>query len=325
MKIVNIIDGIVKRFRKNGGGVNVNPSNVRISSSAVFEYNFLMQLREREYEKYLKQIYFLRKGKKLNLKKPLGLNEKIQWLKLHDNLQIKTQLTDKVLARDFVKEKIGGEYLKPVLKICDNFYDIDFDKLPEQFVIKCNHGCKWQFIVLSKSELLKEESYFQLIENNINGWMARSFFGWSDFETQYKNIRPKIIIENLLRDKEDTGCEFCVYCFNSVPKIYETMLNTKMKTCCIYDENFNISPLRLINGAVYKEIAPDENLKKAVRLSEVLAKDFKFVRVDWYRYKGKLYFEEMTFTPFSGFIPFEDEKFDTDLGNMLNLRGNKNG
>ena len=312
---MEIIDRIKNKFFMN---------HIRITDGAVYQYDFLMSLPEKKYEKYLKEAYFLRKNKKLDMKRPKTLNEKIQWLKIYDNLPIKTQLTDKVLAREWVAQKIGTEYLKPVFQICDDFYSIDFDKLPSKFVLKCNHGCKWQFVILNKEAFLKRADFFRLAESNINGWLASSFFGWSDFETQYKNITPKLIIEKYLRDgKDDDIREFCIYCFNSEPKVYEEIKNVvPIKTYCFYNKDFQLIPLKLNNGAVYKEDEAIDNLKKAVELSKILAEGFKFVRIDWYMYKDKLYFNEMTFTPFSGDIPFEDEKFDVELGNMLNLKEN---
>ena len=246
----------IKKFRNNG--------------DAVFNYDFMMSLKEKDYPKYLCLAYKIKTGQKLNLKHPKTLNEKIQWLKIYDNIPIKAQLTDKVLVRDWVKEKIGEEYLKPVLWIGDNFDDIPFDKLPNSFIIKCNHGCKWQFIIKNKNKFIENKQVYSYVKNHIDGWMKQSFFGWSDFETQYLNIKPQIIIESLLRDNiNKSNNEFWVWCVDSLSYIMKS---------------------------------EKEYHKKALELSSILAKDFKFVRVDWIVYKGKLYFGEMTFTPMSGFL-----------------------
>ncbi len=309
---MNIFDKFKKKFI---------PSSLRFSDGSIFRYDFMMSLPEKKYEKFLKEAYFLRKNKQLNLRKVKTLNEKIQWLKLYDNIPIKSRLTDKVLVRDWVAQKIGSEYLKPVLQICSDFNSIDFDKLPDKFVLKCNHGCKWQFIILNKEAFLKRNEFYKLVETNINGWLSQSFFGWSDFETQYKNIKPQLIIEQYLKDnKSDDIREFCIYCFNSVPKVFEVIRNTNIKTYCFFDSNYKAIPIVINNGGEYKEDAVQNILKKAVYLSGILAENFKLVRVDWYVYKERLYFNEMTFTPFSGYIPFEDEKFDIELGSMLNLK-----
>ena len=290
-----------------------------------------MSLNEKDYPKYLKETYYIKTGQKLNLKHPKTFNEKIQWLKIYDNLPIKTQLTDKFLVRDWVKDKIGEEYLKPVLWIGDKFDDIPFSELPETFIIKCNHGCKWHFIVKNKQQYLKNTLFFKVTKRQIDGWISQSFFGWSIFETQYKNIVPKIIIEPLLRVNVNEECEETdVYCFNSEPEIINCHcrdIETGIRKAVTFDKNFNSLDLKFLNEDVNIEKPINEHIKKAVELSRVLAKDFKLVRVDWMIYKDKLYFEEMTFTPYSGFVVFSQnyEKWNKKLGEMLNLKGAKNG
>lgn len=294
--------------------------------SSVYNYYFMNELEEKDYPKYLKNAYYVQMNKKLNLKRPKTLSEKVQWLKIYDNSPIKTELTDKVLARDYVKNCIGEKYLKPVLQICDTFEEIDFDKLPNRFIVKCNHGCKWHFVVKNKEEYLNNKFIYSYTEKIFSNWLKQNFFGWSDFETQYKNIVPKVIIEPMLCSENcRSPYEIEVMCFNSNPKIIKTYDNNSEATC-FYDENYNSIDLKLIdnNNIKYENTSPNETLKVAAELSEKLAKDFKFVRVDWFLYDGNLYFNEMTFTPFSGYFRFPQgyEHWDKKLGDMLNLKGN---
>ena len=324
----NIIDFIEdKILHKN----NKYTNRLRNNGSSAFDYSFMMSIDEKDYPKYLKEAYKLKFGQKLNLRNPKSFNEKIQWLKIYDNLPIKTQLTDKVLVRDFVEKKIGEQYLKPVLQICQNYDEINFNTLPNSFIVKCNHACRWHFIVKNKEEWNTNKSLVALSKRTMDNWLSQSFFGWSDFELQYKEINPKIIIEPLLRENlntEQPGIQ--IYCFNGEPKIFYTYKRGKDKTqktlCLTYDENYKQIDLKfLINSETTNEqIVSDETLKKATELSKILSKDFKFVRVDWMIYDNKLYFEEMTFTPFSGFCEFSDERavWNKKLGNMLNLKGN---
>ena len=130
---------------------------LRRYGESVFDYDFMMSLNEKDYPYYLSQAYLVKTGQKLNLRHPKTLNEKIQWLKIYDNKPIKSQLTDKILVRDWVREEIGDEYLKPVLWIGDKFDDIPFDSLPISFIVKCNHGCKWQYIIKNKQEFLNKK------------------------------------------------------------------------------------------------------------------------------------------------------------------------
>lgn len=250
----------------------------------LFDYNFMMSLDEKDYPRYLSIAYHMKTDKKLDLRHPKTLNEKIQWLKIYDNTPIKTTLTDKVLVRDYVKEKIGEEYLKPVLWIGNNFDEIPFDKLPDSFIIKANNGCKWHYIIKNKKEYLSNKELVSFTRVRLNEWMKQSFFGWSDFETQYINIKPQLLIEPLMRDNpNEVSKDLCVWCINSKP---------------------------------YIDIEGRKCAEEAIRLSKILAEGFRFVRVDWMLYNEKLYFGEMTFTPSSGFMP--DEMLNQNLYKELN-------
>ena len=245
-------------------------------------------------------------------------------MKIYDNLPLKATLTDKVLVRDWVKEKIGEQYLKPVLWIGDKFEDIPFESLPNSFIIKCNHGCKWHFIVKDKNALLENKNLYLTIKNRIEGWLSQSFFGWSDFETQYKNIVPQIIIEKLLRsensDKARMEIKNC--CFNGIPYYNQLTSYIPEQYQDIFDINLNKVNI-IFEPRLYppSEKKADKLVEKSIELSKILAKNIKFVRVDWMIYDNKLYFEEMTFTPFSGFINIGND-LQIKLGSLLNLKGN---
>ena len=286
-----------------------------------------MSLNEKDYPKYLSLAYLVKTGQKLNLKKPSSLSEKIQWLKLYDNMPVKAQLTDKVLVRDRIKDKIGEEYLKPVLWIGNDFDSIPFETLPDSFIIKANHGCKWHFIVKGKQTYLDNSRLFQASKVAMDEWMKQSFFGWSDFEVQYRDIKPQIITEELLREKEAQTNEFEIWCFNGIPKIIQDIKkeNQRTKSVCSYDENFNYLNLNFIENAVIENHECSGQLLKAVELSRILSEEFKLVRVDWMQHKDRLYFNEMTFTPYSGFLPANDEwkEWQLKTGDMLNLKGNE--
>ena len=148
----NLLSYISDKLNFNKPSKVYSLKRLRNNGDSVFDYDFLMSLDEKDYPYYLSQAYLVKTGQKLNLRHPKTLNEKIQWLKIYDNKPIKTTLTDKILVRDWVKEKIGEEYLKPVLWIGDKFDDIPFDIMPDSFIVKCNHGCKWQFTVKNRQD-----------------------------------------------------------------------------------------------------------------------------------------------------------------------------
>ncbi|MBQ8886284.1 MAG: hypothetical protein IJY61_01105 [Candidatus Gastranaerophilales bacterium] len=287
--------------------------------SPPYDYDFLLNLTPEKYPLYLEKIFYYQMGKKLNLSHPKTFNEKIQWLKLYDNIPLKRNLTDKILVRDWIRKQIGEEYLKPILLVCKTFDEIDFSSLPNKFIIKTNHGSKWNYKIKNKEQFLSEKRLVQMVRDNFNSWLNVSFFPWVGFEMQYKGIEPKILIEELLIDDEPL-IEYEIYCFNGQPQLYQKVIYSHPVECCVYEKDFSISDICFNTGYRKNTEVADSILKEAVELSRTLAKDFKLVRVDWLRHDNKLYFNEMTFTPFSGFFKFSDESHNLRLGKMLDLK-----
>lgn len=282
-----------------------------------YDYNFIMNLPEKEYPKYLKKIFKYYIGKNLNLRNPKTIYEKIQWLKLYDNLPIKTRLTDKLLVRDWVKERIGEKYLKNILFVCDKFDEIPFEKLPDSFFIKVNHGCKWHCYIKDKEKFINSPLLFEHIKIKFDNWMKQSFFGYSAFETQYKNIVSKIFIEEALCSESDPNpVEFEIYCFDGEPVIAR-----KIRFEDFQSQSFYNSKLEIMSAPVPVNEQEDILfLPEAFQLSKKLADKFKLVRVDWLVYKGRLYFNEMTFTPLSGLYVLQDKYFEKSLNNHLKIK-----
>ncbi len=345
------------------------------------DYNFLINLDEKEYPKYLAKLFYLKTGEKLPLLKewsfkdcrtgkaflnlfnkseneekgyPRGqgfrkyiidkkrcktFNQKIQYIKLYGITDLMRDCTDKAKVRDYVRKKIGNEYLKPVLQVVSSeesgvrsnnlnfslstlntplFDKIDFEKLPESFVIKCSHGCKWHYIIKNKEEYMNNKLLVDLTRKNITGWLEQDYSFWCGLELNYHGIEPKILIEQLLRENLDTLCQnIHVYCFNGLAKyIVKIYQNNKIS---IYDENLNLTEDIFEFNEQKINIKADDLINQSFVLSEQLSKDFIFVRVDWMIYKNKLYFEELTFTPYSGFHKFCDKKKNLKLGKLINL------
>ncbi len=270
---------------------------------------------EKDFPKILKQWYKKRTGKNLNLENPKTFNEKIQWLKLYDNSPLKTKLADKYLVREWIEEQIGSEYLIPLLGAWNNFDEIDFDKLPEKFVLKANHGSHWNIIVKDKSKLDKSKA-----KKKFDKWMARDYAFKAGLELQYKGIKPKIIAEKFIEDTNGELNDYKIMCFNGEPKfVWVDCGRYSNHTKNIYDLDWNLQPFKMTYPISKTPIARPENLDKMIELAKILCKDFAFVRVDFYNVDGKIYFGEMTFTSMSGTDKFEPEKYDLELGNMLTL------
>jgi lipopolysaccharide biosynthesis glycosyltransferase/glycosyltransferase involved in cell wall biosynthesis/acetyltransferase-like isoleucine patch superfamily enzyme len=276
---------------------------------------------EENYEEYLADWYFTKTGKTLDLKNPVTYNEKIQWLKLYDNPPIKTQLTDKYLVRGWIKERIGEEYLIPLLGVYDNFDEIDFDELPDKFIIKANHGSAMNIIVENKEELDMDHA-----RDEVNSWLGKNYAYHWGLELHYKDIEPKIIIEEFIGEEGQDLEDYKILCFDGKPEIvwvdFDRYHGHKRN---VYDLEHNLLPVKILHPLKMK----DSNFKdekpttwdKMIELSEILSQGFNFVRVDFYSVDDKIYFGEMTFTSASGVEPILPEEFDRKLGDLIKLPG----
>lgn len=292
---------------KYGEGINI-----KIGS---FKLSFKKNTDEKDFPEMLKKWYKKRTGKILNLNNPKTFNEKIQWLKLYDNSPLKTKLADKYLVREWIKEEIGEEYLIPLLGVWDNFDDIDFDKLPESFVLKANHGCAWNIIVKDKTKFDKTKA-----KKKFDKWMKRNYAYKAGLELQYKDITPKIIAEKYIVDSKGELNDYKTLCFNGEPKfIWIDCGRFKNRTENIYDTKWNLQPFLMTYPNSKEPIPAPQNLDKMIELAGKLSKQFALVRVDFYNVDGKIYFGEMTFTSASGVDKFIPGEYDLKLGEMLSL------
>ena len=184
----------------------------------------------------LKDWFFEKTGEILNLDNPQTFNEKIQWMKLYDSTPIKTRLADKYLVREWVKEKIGEEYLITLLGVWDNFDEIDFDKLPNQFVLKCNHGCGYNIIVKDKKTFNIENA-----RKKINAWLREDFAFKYGFEMHYSDIPRKIIAEKYIENSDNDLYDYKVWCFNGKAQYVQFLSerNTDGLKMAFYDRDWN--------------------------------------------------------------------------------------
>ena len=265
---------------------------------------------------YLQIYYFAQFHKFINFKNPKTYNEKLNWLKINDRDPKYTKMVDKYEAKEYVKDIIGEEYIIPTLGVWDNFDEIDFDKLPNQFVLKCTHDSEGLVIVKDKSKLNIEEA-----KKKIEKAMKYNFF-YIGREYPYKNIKPRIIAEQYMEDKKYHGLrDYKFFCFEGDVKalfiatdrgIGETKFD-------YYDINFNHLDIIQHYPNSKKKIDKPKNYDKMIELSKKLSKGLKHVRVDWYEVNGKLYFGEITFYHFSGLQPFNDIKWDNMFGDWISL------
>jgi len=281
------------------------------------DYDYYLGLRPEQYEEELKLWFKERTGKELDLENPKTFNEKIQWMKLYDSTPLKTQLADKYLVRDWVKEKIGEEYLIPLLGVYDSFDEIDFEELPNQFALKTNHGSGWNIIIHDVSNLDKKEA-----KKKFDGWLKRNYAFNYGMELHYMNILPKIICEKYMADLADGDIyDYRFFCFNGVPEFVWVDIGsgTNHHKRNIYDVNWVLQNYRVNYPNL--EPAPEKpsNFDEMLECVKKLCVDFAFVRVDFYSSNGKVYFGEMTFTPQSGTGKWEDEEQNELYGELIKL------
>lgn len=264
---------------------------------------------------YLKMVYWIKTGKKLNLKNPVTLCDKINWLKVNDIHDEYTQLADKVAVRDYIKDILGEEYLFPIYGAWDHYKDIDFDSLPDQFVLKCNHDSASVTVIKDKSKMdhKKLEKFYEgrLRINAYN--MGREY--------PYKNIKPKIVVEKYMVPDGDSDInDYKFFCFNGKPELLliASGRTTDMRTD-FFDMDFNHLDLKRIYPFSEKKIEKPEKFEEMKEIAAKLTKDMKFVRLDLYEVGGKIYFGEFTFFPAGGFWPFKPEKYEKIYGDLLKL------
>lgn len=270
-------------------------------------------MNQRELRRKVFWKYFFRKGRFINFKHPKLFTEKIQWLKVYDCTPIKTTLADKILVRDWVKEKIGGEYLKKIYAVGDKFEDLDLSNLPREYVIKTNHGCKTHIIFANGAQA--SLAYAKTFDD----WLAYNYAYKSGFEMQYNDIKPKVFVEEYLKNTNELF-EYLFYCFNGEPK-FVLFASGKMSIVetTMFDIDWNNLHFNFGGNLHANEIPRPKNYELMVEIAKTLSKDFKFVRVDLHNIDGKIYFGEMTFTPNSGYMKFSNPKYDRIFGDLLRL------
>lgn len=316
-------ENVILRIEKNQEAIlekekqdytRINKANQQLEKD--IKYYYYKGLHPDQYEDNLKEWYYERTGQVLDLEHPVTFNEKVQWLKLHGSTEIKTCLADKYLVRDFVSQKIGEEYLIPILGVYDSFNQINFDTLPDRFVMKTNHASGWNLIVKDKSTLNIQEA-----KKQFDYWMGRNYAFQSGLELHYKNIIPKIIIEKYIENESDELFDYRFFCFNG--KAYSIWIDIDSgKTTHrrnIYDLEWNLLPVKVSYENDEKLNRKPENLKKMIEIAETLSEGIDMVRVDLYEVSGKIYFGEMTFTPQSGQGKWIPEEYNKIYGDMIQL------
>lgn len=264
----------------------------------------------------LKKRFKRNLGYTLNLRNPVTLNEKIQWLKLNDRTELHPICADKYAVREYIKTKIGEEYLIPLVFQSEDPNEIKEDKFPDYpFIIKTNHDSSGGIIIWKK-----EDVDWGLVRETIRKRMKSNYAIFGKGEWQYASIKPMIIAEKLLVTEDGSiPSDYKMHCFNGRLKFTQVDLERQTDYAKnLYDYDWNFIPVEW-NRKNGPQVKKPEVYYKMIELAEILAKDFIYVRVDFYVLNKAIFFGELTFHPGSGNLPFKPQKWDISFGNMLKL------
>ena len=265
---------------------------------------------------YLKLLYETRIGKKLNLKNPITFDEKLQWLKLYDRKDEYTVWADKYEVRNYVAEKLGDQYLIPLLGVWNSADELKLDDLPEQFVLKCTHDSASVCICTNKKNF-DWNAAMDKLQKSLN----QNYY-WHSREWPYKNITPRIIAEAYMTDESGTELkDYKIYTFGGEPYLIQVDFDRFHN----HRRNLYTTEWEYIDETIeYSKdpnvkIAKPEHLEEMLECSRKLAVGTISLRTDFYSINGKIYFGEITFYQEAGFAHFEHEEFAKKLGDQIKL------
>ena len=274
-------------------------------------------------EAYLKMMYRRGFGKRLNLEDPKGFSEKVQWLKLYDRNPFIPICADKWMVRDYVADRIGDEYLIPVLYHTQDPAKIPFEQFPSKYIIKTNHGSGTNVVVLGDQMFLRGKKQLfnrERVVRQLHKWLSTDY-SKIGLEWQYRNIKPYILIEQLLQDESGNTIlnDYKLFCFDGQVRFIEVITDR----LTLLKEDWYTPKWERVDLRCYVQndttLSRPSNLEEMIGIAEKLSDGFVFVRVDLYSVEGRLYFGEMTFHPAGGFERFDPPEFDLELGSLLEL------
>lgn len=272
-------------------------------------------------KKYISFRWYLSNmGYKMDWKNPQSFNQKTNWLKVYDRRPEYSIMVDKYLVKDYVASIIGREYIIPTIGVWDRAEDIDFDKLPNSFVLKCNHNSGTGMVICKdKSKLIIDK-----VRTELNKGLKEDYYA-SNREWPYKDVKRKIIAEQYMEDDVFHYLrDFKFFC--SYGKVYSLFIATDRNKGAhetrfdFFDENFNHLPFT--NGHPNAKITPEkpEAFEKMKSIASIISKDIPSARIDLYEINGKVYFGEITFSHWGGFVRFEPEEWDFKFGESIRLK-----
>lgn len=266
---------------------------------------------------YLRIVFYLKMGKKLNLKDPQTFNEKLQWLKLYNRKSEYTMMVDKNAVKAYVAKKIGDQYVIPTLGVWDKPEDIDWDILPSKFVLKTTHGGGNTGVVICKDKgIFDKAGAIKKLNFSMHQNLYKALREWP-----YKDVPHRIIAEEFIECDGNDLPDYKFFCFDGVVKAL--FVGTERQSGNVkfdyYDADFNHLDLIQVHPMSGRQLEKPDSFEKMKKIASKLSEGIPQVRIDLYNVKGKIYFGEMTFTHHGGLVPFHPDKWDYEFGSWIKL------
>lgn len=268
---------------------------------------------------YLKWMFRLNVGYTPNLESPRSFNEKLNWLKLNDRNPDYTKMVDKLLVKEYVASVIGDQYIIPTLGVWTTGEGIEWNKLPDQFVLKTTHGSGGSSVVICKDKRsLDKARVIKLLNDSLH--KSNTFAHYKEWP--YKNVAKKIIAEKYISDGDFAPKDYKIHNFNGIPKFILVCRNRYSNYEMVedfYTIDWKLMELSRPGKPHVGGVERPKELERMLELAKVLSKNIPFVRTDFYVVNGKIYFGELTFYPASGLVPFIPQEMDFEMGSWLKL------
>ena len=306
-----IIKKYIKKFKKE---INNKKKEINFIKKM---FQLYVENKREYYINGRKRVMELR-GKSYNDSNPITIQDKLNWLIIHESPENKTNIVDKILLHQYSKKILGKDICVPILKIYNNIEEINLDELPDKFVLKCNHGSRFNILCNNKTNFNITEAKIKL-----NKWMKINY-GLSNYEYQYIKVKRKIFAEKYLIDNI---INYKFNCYNGNPifiRVTQDLPDKSAKINNYYNLDWELNELetnadKYIRNPEIKFKKP-KHLKLMIEISKKFASNFIFVRVDFYEIKEQIYLSELTFTPFNILMNYKDRNQSIYLGNLLNIK-----
>lgn len=305
--------------------IRTNYYNFYISE---IRYNLFKYIPSLFYPWILKYSYKKLMKKSLDLKNPKAFSEKLQYIKIYEQNPLKKLLSDKLEAKEWVKNLIPEIQLPKIYTCAEQFSDLDFNKCPERFVLKTNHFCKTNMLIKDKNELLTTD--FKKTKRYYDKTLKKNYSYITGLELQYSDIKPKVYAEEFLYNKQKLYnfelSEYEVFCFNGVPEFVSFVSTHKLKNGkmvtpqCILNTDMKPADFTFPWSKINYNIPKDKVACTVLEYAKILSKDFNFVRCDFISCDDIVYFCELTFNPYSGIVQFSPDEYDLFYGNKFKVK-----